>query len=205
MYGTLSFLLQRALYLELCEAQGSPQGASAACMSQLLSLAKRAVIRLDPSVKHAACKRCTSFLLDGVSCTTSVLSDPGTAYRVVRTCTKCGAQRTLAAGASEHVDEQLELRAPPRRRQLSQRQRRRRLAARQRAQEPPRLDQPRAAPPFPQRMRASGWEDRVVAAAQTQLARTPAGAPTDVPCIREALQRRGGHVVTVSLGRQARP
>lgn len=63
---TLNYLLQRGAYLVMREGDASRY------MEEVLSLAKRAVVRLDPSIKRLVCGGCRGMLIDGISCTTSV-------------------------------------------------------------------------------------------------------------------------------------
>ncbi|EPS36312.1 hypothetical protein H072_10209 [Dactylellina haptotyla CBS 200.50] len=78
----LSFLHQAAALLSLPSLPHPPQddasspvppvGLGRYYTSQLLSVSKKSVQRLSPAVKHTICKRCSSVLTPGVSCTTRV-------------------------------------------------------------------------------------------------------------------------------------
>uniref|UniRef100_A0A3Q0S9K9 Ribonuclease P 21 subunit n=1 Tax=Amphilophus citrinellus TaxID=61819 RepID=A0A3Q0S9K9_AMPCI len=57
------------------------------------TIAKRLVLRQDPSVKRTLCKRCCSLLIPGVTATTRQRSKP-TRFTVMR-CLSCGQRKTL--------------------------------------------------------------------------------------------------------------
>ncbi|KAK6537384.1 hypothetical protein TWF694_011571 [Orbilia ellipsospora] len=66
----LSFLHQASSILSLPQHQSL--GLSRYYTSHLLAVSKKSVQRLSPSVKHPICKRCSSTLTPGVSCTTRI-------------------------------------------------------------------------------------------------------------------------------------
>ncbi|KAF3904956.1 hypothetical protein ABW20_dc0110407 [Dactylellina cionopaga] len=84
----LSFLYQAASLLSLPQQQPPaaspnsdsqqptasqlPVGLSRYYTSNLLAVSKKSVQRLSPTVKHTLCKRCSSVLTPGISCTTRV-------------------------------------------------------------------------------------------------------------------------------------
>ncbi|KAF3908203.1 hypothetical protein AA313_de0202611 [Arthrobotrys entomopaga] len=68
----LSFLHQASTLLSLPPSSHSSIGLSRYYSSHLLAVSKKSVQRLSPSVKHSICKRCSSTLTPGVSCTTRI-------------------------------------------------------------------------------------------------------------------------------------
>ena len=54
----------------------------------LKDIAKRLVIRLDPSIKRTICKHCNSLLISGITMRTRISSNRET--HVVNTCLYCG-------------------------------------------------------------------------------------------------------------------
>lgn len=72
IFQTLNFMLQRAFQMEwqACVRGSGPGGQH--CMKELFSLARRSVIRLDPSVKHSVCSRCKRPCLEGLNSHTTI-------------------------------------------------------------------------------------------------------------------------------------
>ncbi|KAK6346665.1 hypothetical protein TWF696_006783 [Orbilia brochopaga] len=73
----LSFLYQASALLSLpTEATSgqpsAPTGLPRYYTSHLLSVSRKSVQRLSPDVKHSICKRCSSVLIPGISCTNRV-------------------------------------------------------------------------------------------------------------------------------------
>ncbi|KAF3905117.1 hypothetical protein ABW21_db0202749 [Orbilia brochopaga] len=71
----LSFLYQAGSLLSLPAETASKQpsvGLSRYYTSHLLSVSRKSVQRLSPDVKRSICKRCSSVLIPGVSCTNRI-------------------------------------------------------------------------------------------------------------------------------------
>lgn len=59
----------------------------------LQSLARKATLRLDTSIKRAICKRCSMLQLPGVTCTTRIKANRAAGFVLVITCFSCGTRR----------------------------------------------------------------------------------------------------------------
>uniref|UniRef100_A0A669EW88 Ribonuclease P 21 subunit n=1 Tax=Oreochromis niloticus TaxID=8128 RepID=A0A669EW88_ORENI len=92
-YQRLNYLYQAAH----CVLAQNPENVELArfyCFSQK-TIAKRLVLRQDPSVKRTLCKRCCSLLIPGVTATTrQKLTFCPTRFTVMR-CLSCGQRKTL--------------------------------------------------------------------------------------------------------------
>uniref|UniRef100_A0A669FAT6 Ribonuclease P 21 subunit n=2 Tax=Pseudocrenilabrinae TaxID=318546 RepID=A0A669FAT6_ORENI len=90
-YQRLNYLYQAAH----CVLAQNPENVELArfyCFSQK-TIAKRLVLRQDPSVKRTLCKRCCSLLIPGVTATTRQKRNK-TRFTVMR-CLSCGQRKTL--------------------------------------------------------------------------------------------------------------
>ena len=73
IFHTLNFLFQRAYQLEIADSfSANRSNGSKFLVRQLFSLARRAVIRLDPTIKHSVCHKCWRILIEGITCNTTV-------------------------------------------------------------------------------------------------------------------------------------
>ncbi|CAG5862476.1 unnamed protein product [Menidia menidia] len=92
-YQRLNYLYQAAH----CVLSQNPKNVELArfyCFTQK-TIAKRLVLRQDPSVKRTLCKKCCSLLIPGVTATTRQRRKKGkTRFTVVR-CLSCGQSKTL--------------------------------------------------------------------------------------------------------------
>lgn len=92
-YQRLNYLYQAAH----CVLAQNPENVELArfyCFSQK-TIAKRLVLRQDPSVKRTLCKRCCSLLIPGVTATTrQKRKNSKTRFTVMR-CLSCGQRKTL--------------------------------------------------------------------------------------------------------------
>lgn len=91
-YLRLNYLYQAA-HCVLTQNPENVQLARFYCSTQK-TIARRLVLRQDPSVKRTLCKRCCSLLLPGVTATTRQRRKRGRSFTVVR-CVSCGQSRTL--------------------------------------------------------------------------------------------------------------
>lgn len=197
LFHTLNYMYQRAYHLEARAAltgrphiaQGNP-----ATMRHVFALARRAVLRMyahsspsDPAIKHSVCKKCFHVLIAGLTCQTSVQgawrTDPDTrrARLVTSQCTHCYHVR------ARPVPHRLPVHKP---KHLSQRQRKRRWLRR--------IHHPAPAPPhvmvpYAERMAGTPWQEPLLAYAKAHNG--------DIKSLQHALECRGGHIVTVGLGR----
>ncbi|XP_042337832.1 ribonuclease P protein subunit p21 [Plectropomus leopardus] len=92
-YQRLNYLYQAAH----CVLAQNPENVELArfyCFTQR-TIARRLVLRQDPSVKRTICKKCCSLLIPGVTATTRQRRKKGkTRFTVVR-CLSCGQSKTL--------------------------------------------------------------------------------------------------------------
>ncbi|XP_059196929.1 ribonuclease P protein subunit p21 [Centropristis striata] len=92
-YQRLNFLYQAAH----CVLSQKPENVELARFYSFTqkTIARRLVLRQDPSVKRTLCKKCCSVLIPGVTATTRQRRKKGrTRFTVVR-CLSCGQSRTL--------------------------------------------------------------------------------------------------------------
>ena len=73
-FQTLNFMFQRAFQMEWQACLGGYGPGGRHCMKDLFSLARRSVIRLDPSIKHSVCSRCMRPQLEGLNSHTTIRS-----------------------------------------------------------------------------------------------------------------------------------
>ncbi|PWN33391.1 uncharacterized protein FA14DRAFT_61811 [Meira miltonrushii] len=98
---TLNAILQQSAFASvnsILKGNLPPSSARKGCQ-YLQSLARKATLRLDVSVKRSICKRCHSFLLPGISCTIRVRPSKPCDLVLVRRCTICGTSRRLPCPA----------------------------------------------------------------------------------------------------------
>jgi len=74
IFQTLNFMFQRAFQMEWQACVGGYGPGGQHCMKDLFSLARRSVIRLDPSVKHSVCSNCMRPRLEGLNSHTTIRS-----------------------------------------------------------------------------------------------------------------------------------
>jgi RNase P subunit RPR2 len=98
---TLNAILQQSAFASVnsvLKGNLPPTSARKGCQ-YLQSLARKATLRLDVSVKRSICRRCHSFLLPGITCTTRIRPSKSFDLVLVRRCTICGASRRLPCPA----------------------------------------------------------------------------------------------------------
>ncbi|KAG9492395.1 ribonuclease P protein subunit p21 [Eleutherodactylus coqui] len=86
-FQRLNFLYQAAH----CVLAANPQNVELArfyCHTEK-TISKRLVLRQDPSIKRTICKRCSSLLLSGITCTVRQRKSRGQRLTLVR-CLSCG-------------------------------------------------------------------------------------------------------------------
>ncbi|KAM9848612.1 ribonuclease P protein subunit p21 [Aulostomus maculatus] len=93
-YQRLNYLYQAA-HCVLAQDPENEELARFYCFTQR-TIARRLVLRQDPSVKRTLCKKCCSLLIPGVTATARQRRKHGKAHRftVVR-CLSCGQSKTL--------------------------------------------------------------------------------------------------------------
>ncbi|XP_029988527.1 ribonuclease P protein subunit p21 [Sphaeramia orbicularis] len=92
-YQRLNFLYQAA-HCVLSQNPNNTELARFYCFTQK-TIARRLVLRQDPSVKRTLCKKCCSLLIPGVTATTRQRrKNSKTRFTVVR-CLSCGQRKTL--------------------------------------------------------------------------------------------------------------
>ncbi|KAK9463996.1 RNAse P Rpr2/Rpp21/SNM1 subunit domain-containing protein [Lipomyces oligophaga] len=106
-YLRTSFLYQASLLL-VRESQtrqdGSEQLAnlSRICTSQMRAVARKSVLKLDPSIKRTVCKRCDTVLIYGHNCSVHVenMSKKKVLHAdvLIHTCLVCGGQKRYPVG-----------------------------------------------------------------------------------------------------------
>lgn len=195
-YHTLNYVYQRAFYLQWMARRGAPspmQALGSSALRQFFALARRAVVRVDPSIKHSVCQGCWQVGVEGVTCHTT-WEDRRTYTVAVHVC-ECGRTRTGARGPRTIAHQEAPATAlarPRKRRGLSQKQRRRRwMYAQLHAGDTPAVS-PVVVPPFAERMEGTPWKAAVLS--HTRMV----GVSDDAS---RALSLRGDHVVTAGLGR----
>ncbi|XP_068174537.1 ribonuclease P protein subunit p21 [Antennarius striatus] len=92
-YQRLNYLYQAAH----CVLSQNPENVELArfyCFTQR-TIAKRLVLRQDPSVKRTLCKKCSSLLIPGVTATARQRRKKGKTRFTVVSCLSCGQSKTL--------------------------------------------------------------------------------------------------------------
>lgn len=92
-YLRLNFLYQAA-HCVLAQNPDNIELARFYCFTQK-TIARRLVLRQDPSVKRTLCKKCCSLLIPGVTATTRQKKKKCKARFTVTTCLSCGEKKTL--------------------------------------------------------------------------------------------------------------
>lgn len=98
---TLNAILQQSAFTSInsiLKGDLPPSSARKGCQ-YLQSLARKATLRLDVSIKHSICKRCHSFLLPGLNCTIRIRPSKPSDLVLIRRCTTCGASRKMPCPA----------------------------------------------------------------------------------------------------------
>lgn len=92
-YQRLNYLYQAAH----CVLSQNPENVELArfyCFTQK-TIAKRLVLRQDPSVKRTLCKKCCSLLVPGITCTTRQRRNRRRIRRTVIKCLSCGETKSF--------------------------------------------------------------------------------------------------------------
>lgn len=92
-YMRLNFLYQAA-HCVLAQNPENTELARFYCFTQK-TIARRLVLRQDPSVKRSLCKKCCSLLIPGVTATTRQKKKKYKARFTVTTCLSCGEKKTF--------------------------------------------------------------------------------------------------------------
>ncbi|XP_056133059.1 ribonuclease P protein subunit p21 [Lampris incognitus] len=92
-YQRLNFLYQAA-HCVLSQSPGNGELARFYCFTQK-TIARRLVLRQDPSVKRTLCKKCCALLLPGVTATFRQRRKNGKIRFTVIRCLSCGQSKTL--------------------------------------------------------------------------------------------------------------
>ncbi|XP_071751685.1 ribonuclease P protein subunit p21 [Centroberyx gerrardi] len=92
-YQRLNYLYQAA-HCVLSENPENVELARFYCFTQK-TIARRLVLRQDPSVKRTLCKKCCSLLVPGVTATSRQRRKKGKARFTVLRCLSCGQSKTL--------------------------------------------------------------------------------------------------------------
>lgn len=200
MYHTLNYMYQRAMmwYLEgLRQQREDMKRAAVSCMLQFFSLARRSVIRVDPSIKRSVCSKCYVPQLEGLTCSTTLHT--GRSFTLVRqTCTKCGACRIMQVSnqAEPSPIPTQPIKAPRKPKHLSQRQRRRRWMYSQHhppSSYPVTKGPERIVPPYADRVDGTPWKEAL-------LSHVSSSEDIYEKAV-DMLNIRGGHAVTIGIGR----
>ncbi|KAK9468340.1 RNAse P Rpr2/Rpp21/SNM1 subunit domain-containing protein [Lipomyces arxii] len=113
-YLRISFLYQAAQLMantsrtsaELTSAPTAPLSRFYA--SQMRSVARKNVIRLDPSIKRTVCKRCDSVLIPGSTCAVAIENESrdkvAHADVLTHTCMVCGGQKRYPVGMDRNYE-----------------------------------------------------------------------------------------------------
>lgn len=100
---TLNAILQQSAFASvnsILKGKLPPSSARRGCQ-YLQSLAQKATLRLDVSIKRSICKICHSFLLPGISCTIRIRPSKPCDLILVRRCTICGGSSRLPCPAAQ--------------------------------------------------------------------------------------------------------
>lgn len=100
---TLNAILQQsafASFRSILKNELPPTSARKGCQ-YVQSLARKATLRLDVSIKRSICRKCHSFLLPGITCTTRIRSSKPCDLVLLKRCSICGAHRKLPCPAIE--------------------------------------------------------------------------------------------------------
>lgn len=92
-YLRLNFLYQAA-HCVLAQNPENTELARFYCFTQK-TIARRLVLRQDPSVKRTVCKKCCSLLIPGLTATTRQKKKKRKARFTVTTCLYCGEKKTF--------------------------------------------------------------------------------------------------------------
>eukprot|EP00124_Ichthyophonus_hoferi_P004967 Ihof_evm3s627 gene=Ihof_evmTU3s627 len=99
-YERMNYLYQAAQFALLSADHPNVPLARHYCIT-LKNIAKRLVLRIDPTVKRTICKRCNCLLAPGVTSTVRVQSKPRT--HLVITCNECGFLRRYNTSDSHQL------------------------------------------------------------------------------------------------------
>lgn len=206
VFHTLNYMYQRAFCYEiqmLLQNQTNAVWDTPLCMRQFFALARRAVIRVDPSIKHSVCRRCFRPLVDGLSCSTMIKGMPRLRYTqanlleqrkksyVLKRCLHCMDERTLSSQVNDLVTPTIPCIRFKNKRNLSQKQRRRRwLHAQTQAYSDKNCNNRL---PYSSRMEGLKWDKPILTQGLAQ--------GLDAKILEKVIKFRGGHVKTVGIGR----
>lgn len=194
VFHTLNYMYQRACCAEvmkLVHGDSSTTEDTSTSMRHFFALAKRAVIRIDPSIKHSVCRKCFRPMLEGLTNRT-LIQEKRRCALVVKQCMRCMDERIVYSYAipnSKYFDP---MKSEMKRKNLSQRQRRRRWMYKNRTTEGE--DRTIMNPvPFSERMASTTWQESFVAQGLA--------LGLDLALLQETSNLRGGHELAVGLGR----
>lgn len=194
VFHTLNYMYQRACRAEMMNLVHDDFSATedtATSMRHFFALAKRAVIRIDPSIKHSVCRKCYRPMLEGLTNRT-LIQEKRKCALVVKQCLRCMDERIVYSCAvpdSKYCDP---VKPDMKRRRLSQRQRRRRWMYKNRTTEG--KEQKIMNPvPFSERMDSTAWQESFVMQGLAQ--------GLDLALLQESANLRGGHELSVGFGR----
>ena len=194
VFHTLNFMYQRACCAEMINLVhgdfSAPEDTSTS-MRHFFALAKRAVIRIDPSIKHSVCRKCYRPMIEGLtSCT--LIQQKRKCALIVKQCMSCKDERVVYSYALPTPKCCDPVKPHGKRQNLSQRQRRRRWMYKNRTTE---VEETKILNPVPfsERMDSTAWQESFFAQGLAQ--------GLDMALLQESASLRGGHELSVGLGR----
>ena len=196
VFHTLNFMYQRACCAEminLVHADFSAPEDISTSMRHFFALAKRAVIRIDPSIKHSVCRNCYRPMIEGITSRTLTQQKKKCAL-ILKQCMHCEDERIVYSYALPASKCCAPVRPHRKRQNLSQRQRRRRWMYKNRTTEgkEPKILNP---VPFSERMDSTAWQESFLAQGLA--------SGLDIALLQESANLRGGHTLSVGLGRES--
>jgi len=196
VFHTLNFMYQRACCAEminLVHADFSAPEDISTSMRHFFALAKRAVIRIDPSIKHSVCRNCYRPMIEGITSRTLIQQKKKCAL-ILKQCMHCEDERIVYSYALPTPKCCAPVRPHGKRQNLSQRQRRRRWMYKNRTTE---VEETKILNPVPfsERMDSTAWQESFLAQGLA--------SGLDIALLQESANLRGGHTLSVGLGRES--